>query len=119
MDIDSLIFIGAIVIIIWKSWKDSSKETDENFPQIPVPTTTDETATEEGKVEEKSVRNQQLQQILAATKMTGKTKTAESPKKQKYASPRKQGNPIGRQLRSANGARRAFIYSEVFKNKYN
>ena len=131
---------GSIVWEVIKSLKGDSEDTKENFPEIPVPVSEE---MEEGVAVEEvhplkereasievSEKRRRIEQILA---MLGKPcppqskptpqPIASTPKRTKVLEStnkplHRQKSSINHELHSVKAARKAFIYSEIFKKKY-
>ena len=93
----------------------------ENWPQMPLP---EEIADESGETAELSapVQTETRQSAGREHPLTAQVATnpARTAPDSHHADTGHTGhpNPIGHELRSPQGARRAFIFSEIFKNKY-
>lgn len=134
-------FIGILVaigFIVFKIWSGTKQSTEEAFPTTTAeeePFNPEEAewmeeapmSTQPVQTEETSRRFNSLNELLASLKQTPRSEETEhvSPKKSETTKPvpirqstSRQTNAIGHQLHSAQGARRAFIYSEIFKKKY-
>ncbi len=134
MNIYMLIAMGILFFIIKKKTDGKLEDaTEEHWPTLePLP------AEEEAPVEMEEEKTRKLQQLIellgapAAPKNKPETaKSPEQPKKTEAAPPTKvttkaakspsanTAKPsVGQTLRSSQGARRAFIYSEIFQRKY-
>lgn len=128
-----LFAVGFIAIKIWSGAKESSDKT--------APTTTkpiidwedeEEPYMEEKRTEEPRTMSR-VEQMLTMLGQPRANQQAPKPKPvapkpiqkpvnikpiKPIQSPPKKESPIARELRSAQGARKAFIYSEIFKRKY-
>lgn len=129
--------VGYIVFSVWNSTKKKEEE-------VPLPTT--QADWEEENPDQEVVWEEEMQEIPSPAQMVeplpqqkahslndlitslGHAPRAEKVKqtfikatkeKKQPAQEKRAGNPIGCRLRSTQEARRAFIYSEIFKRKYN
>ncbi len=128
--------VGYIVFSVWNSTKKKEEE-------VPLPTT--QADWEEENPDQEVVWEEEMQEIPSPAQMVepapqqkahslndlitslGHAPRAEkvkqtvikATKEKKPALEKRAGNPIGCRLHSTQEARRAFIYSEIFKRKYN
>lgn len=142
---DLIGILVAVGFIVFKIWTGTKGETEEAAPATTPQTDweeepfnpeeaewTDETpeAMRPVQVEEQPRKVRSLSDLLASLNQAPRSEevkrvvpkpVAEAPKPvvQQPATTKQPSHPIGQCLQSPQEARRAFIYSEIFKRKYN
>lgn len=124
----TVFFVGYIVFSIWKEFTKGDTDT-EPAPVEPTDGENEEVCMEEEGENDSSETKSKVEQILA---MLGKMQTPQpesasksvmpTPMSVKPSVPSKSAShheaAVNHELHSAQGARKAFIYSEIFKRKY-